>query len=383
MHTENGLFAVEEIPRQPTRTPDLIPVDTVEVVREKQPSGDIPRLPIEVHRERVEQVLGALVDAYSNNNYPYNLDRVRVPQHPDHMPPSLELGTKEHAMFLWTSCYYMRGGIKSVDAFKRLGAMYEAAPGVFDASISMHMDPEEIALLLKKYQLGFQDAVSKQWVENAGRLMERCDGDPRAIFDSIGTYDEALSKIKNDHKGNGYLGFQEKMTSMIIYFLMDEKLIEAFNFPIPIDLHVMRISIANELITFPGVPHGTNLYRPETLATLRTIYEDYSKAHDVDALRLCDAVWLFSEAMCSNQPGNITLEPEGRHNRNGRSTVLIPLEVDPYSETQRDAFKRTCGRCVLRDVCKWNIPGKPYYVQGHLGIRGPRKEFEPLQGELF
>lgn len=220
-------------------------------------------LPIVVNHEQVEAVLGTLMSRYREGGYPYNLDTVRTPQDPRHMPETLPLGGAEHAMFLWTSCYYMRGGIKSVEAFKRLSSMYREAPELFDPHfvVDNQIPAERIAELLGRNGLGFQGAVSSAWKTNASRLVDMYDGDPRKIFDGVTNFEEAFKRIGNDGKGGGFIGFQEKMTSMIIYYLRDQELIEPFNFPIPVDIHVMRVSIANELISFPGVSYGTDLFR--------------------------------------------------------------------------------------------------------------------------
>lgn len=342
-------------------------------------------LEISVDYERTDQVLGILLERYYNNEYPYSLETTRVPHHPDHMPRSMPRDGKEHASFLWMSCYYMRGGIKSVEAFKRLAKMYDNPDSrhLFDFSQAQYADPSEIDAGLKDSGLGFRTAVSGQWIENAKRMTERYDGDPRNIFKNVRDYDEALRLTRNDGKGGGFKGFQHKMTSMIIYYLQDDGLIDEIKeFPIPIDLHVMRVSVANEMITFPGADLDQDLFKPETTAVLRDIYVDYARRHGVSPIDLCNAVWLYSEALCGYQPGNITLEPRGRNSRNGRNTELVPLEYKPLDDAQREAYARTCGRCALRDTCAWNIPGKPYYVQGELKRRGRRQDYD-LHPTLF
>jgi hypothetical protein len=325
-----------------------------------------------VDHERVSQVLGRLMTAYSDNAYPYNLDTTRVPQDVRHMPATLELGSTDHAMFLWTSCYYMRGGIKSVDAFKRLGTLYTDAPELFNAASARQVSAGHIATVLKAHGLGFQEAVSMAWVKNAKRMDERWDGNPTNIFEGVDNFDVAVNRIKNDTKGGGFIGFKEKMVSMITYFLMDEKFIEEFPFPLPVDLHVMRVSIANELVKFKGYAADENLLSAELLAVLRELYYNYAVDNKISSLRLCDAVWLLSEALCGKQPGNITLEPNGRKNRNGRSTVLLPLEIKPTSQLQRIEYQKSCGSCPIEPTCEWNIPGKLYYVSGTIRRRGKR-----------
>jgi len=340
------------------------------------------KLNITVHKEHAYEVLDTLLKAYENNEPPYNLDRVRLPHDPRHMPKTLERGSVDHAMFLFNVCYYMRGGIKSNDAVKRMSGIYDAYPELFNCEYAQNFDTEDLAAILKDHGLGFQKTVAGQWVDNSRKMLEQFGGDPRAIFEGVTTYEESQALIQNK-KGKGFQGFQEKMTSMIIYYLMDEELIEPFNFPIPVDLHVMRVSIANEMITFANqsgepVPNGTNLFWPETTAALRSLYLDYAADNNVNPLRLCDAVWMLSESSCGRHPGNTTIEPHGRNNRNGRSTYLLPGIVDINSPAQQKAYGESCAVCPVEKTCELNLPGTPYYVGGNLIVRGRRIRF-PLQ----
>ncbi len=256
--------------------------------------------------------------------------------------------------------------------------MYDECPDVFRCEVAATLDEPDIAALLKKHGLGFQERVAEEWIGNAQRLLERFEGDPRNIFNGVDSYETCLGHIQNKGKGKGFVGFQEKMVSMITYYLMDEGLIEPFVFPIPVDLHVMRISIANKMITFPDAPYGTNLCTDETLATLRKIYYDYAVEHDLDPLLLCNAVWSLSESFCGLHPGNRTLEPHGRKNRNGRSTYLLPMPVNGEGISQRMTYQTTCARCPVEDSCEYTVPGKHYYVGGSVIIRGKRLRFPPL-----
>lgn len=358
------------------------------------------KVPLEINHARVEAVLGALMSAYVNNEYPYNLDAVRLPHDPRHMPRTLKPGSrnledkegKTRAMFFWNVCYYMRGGIKSNDAVIRLGQMYDEHPELFSCACIVDKTQDggedilkhEIRTTLQKVGLGFREAVSRQWVENALRMQAQYDGDPRRIFEDVSSYAACLDRIQNKHGGTGFIGFQEKMVSMITYYLMDDGLIDEFVFPIPVDFHVARISIANELVSFPDVPHGTDLYSRTLLDTLRGIYFEYAHEHGVSPLRLCDAVWLLSVALCGKQPGNVTFEPNGRNNRTGRKTLLVPQIADPSNELHREAYAETCAKCPIEQHCQFNIPGADYYIAGSLNIRGVRIKLpEPSQAVLF
>lgn len=340
------------------------------------------KLSITVNKQHAYPILDKLLEAYHNNEPPYNLDRVRLPHDPRHMPRTLEHGSVDHAMFLFNVCYYMRGGIKSNDAVKRMASIYDDFPELFNCDYARNFSDSDLQLILKDHGLGFQASVSKQWIENSRRMQEQFDGDPRNIFEGVKSYEQSQELIQNK-SGKGFLGFQEKMTSMIIYYLMDEDLIRPFNFPIPVDLHVMRVSVANEMISFARpngdpVPHGTNLFTKETLAALRELYLDYAKDNNVNPLRLCDAVWMLSESSCGRHPGNTTIEPLGRRIRNGRNTYLIPKVVDINDEAQQKAYASSCGICPIEETCEFNIPGTQYYVGGNLIIRGRRVRF-PIQ----
>ncbi len=389
--------AIEDMPAfYKSRDGRLLAVaDWVSEVRPNKPG--FPR--IEVDSARVDEVLDTLVEAHANNEYPYNRPDVIVPQIPENMPKTLIRDTKAHANFFFNVCYYMRGGIKSVDAVKRMGEMFDEYPELFDNKYvyeRLKYDSwdeyenkefliEEIASVLSKFGLGFQFATARSWVENAERLHTKYDGDARNIFHGVSDYDTCAERIVNDNKGNGFIGFKYKMASMLAYFLMDEELVDPFIFPIPVDVHVLRVSIANEMITFPDSPHGTNLFNDHTTATLRDIYYNYAERKNVNPLRLCDAVWLLSGALCSSTPGNRTYEPLGRKFRNGRSTVLEPEIVNTKSPLQQRQFARSCGACPVKATCTKNVPIKPYYIAGALYIRSEKEQFPepPVQGSLF
>jgi hypothetical protein len=333
---------------------------------------------IVVDVERVEQILTTLTNALEENSFPYNLDSARLAQDHRHLPESLEKGSREHAMFLFTSCYYMRGGVKSIDAIKLLGGLYISHPELFSAELAKNIDPKSIEPMLKSSGLGYQGTVSKQWVNNAVILDELWGGNPINIFDGVSTYDACVERIANKKDNNGFWGFQEKMGSMITYYLMDEGMIPYFDFPPPIDLHLMRVSIANELVKFEGYGINDNLQSDALLATLRDAFYQFAIKHKVNVLRLADAVWLLSQTLCGEQPGNITLEPLGRKNRDGHNTFLIAQPISIHDKRQRQAYQRTCANCPIEKTCDWNVPGKYYVVQGRLFRRGKRIRYPTL-----
>jgi hypothetical protein len=337
---------------------------------------------LEIDEVRAYEVFDLLIKTLENNGFPYSLDHVRTPQDPRHMPKTLEYGSRDHAMLMLVSCYYMRGGIKSTAGFQRISQLYDSRPDLFQPEVAAKTSRAEFKSELRKHGLGFTNTVPAQWIKNAERLLEKYDGDPRNIFADINTYEEAVGRIKNNKGKDGFVGFKEKMTSMLCYFMMSQDLVDRFDFPVPVDLHVMRVCLANEVIKFPDTPHGVDLYSEELLATIRDLTLKYVIDKGVDPLKLSDALWLLSESMCGEQANNKTHEPLGRKNRNGRSTVLVPYTINLNDKTQKKEYDETCRPCPLSDTCEYSVPGALYYRAGALIIRGPRVRF-PEEETLF
>ncbi|MCD8561592.1 hypothetical protein LRY29_00765 [Candidatus Saccharibacteria bacterium] len=353
--------------RETDRTPERLPQKT-------------SKLEAVIDTDQVDAVLDTLMEAYSANAFPYHKESVRLPQDERHMPRTLEYGTKEHAMYLWNTCYYMRGGTKSTQAFRALSALFDERPDLFDCNNAQEWGQDEIEAELKSHGLGFQKTVSKHWIENSERMRVLYDGDPRNIFrnlpDSGRKYDELVRRIKRDPRGGGFYGFREKMTSMITYYLMDAGLVETFNFPIPVDLHVARVSIANGLVHFPGIEYPQDVYGSELMGLLREAYFDYGERHSVSPLDLCNAVWLLSESLCGMAPGNRVIEPNGRENREGRLTKLIPEPVRIDDPALISRYEKSCRHCPVEATCDLNVHGGAmYYAAGQLAIRGYRERF--------
>lgn len=335
------------------------------------------------HFDKLDATVETLLQARVNNEFPYSLDSANLPQDERNMPPELPRGGREHANFLWATCYYMRGGIKSTAAFVALSKIYQEDPDLFDPFTGEREDPERITELLKSNGLAFNAiGIGEAWVENARRMVELYDGDPRNLFQYAKRYEDVLFKVKNNGRGRGFVGFQEKMVSMITYYLMDAEIIPYFDFPLPVDFHVLRVSAANEIITFENVPEDGNIYSDQTLAMLRNMYHDYSVTHGVSQLDVCNAVWALSSAVCGSQPGNIMLEPGDRNNRDGRSTHIIPLPINTGSDAQNKAYQRSCGLCPLEQTCKHNMPSKEYYVRGR-AILSERVRFASIDDTFF
>ena len=63
-----------------------------------------------VDRERAKQVFDALLERYKAGTFPYNLPAAQVPQIPENLPKNGFTDKQDHASYLFSLCFYMRGG---------------------------------------------------------------------------------------------------------------------------------------------------------------------------------------------------------------------------------------------------------------------------------
>lgn len=328
-----------------------------------------------IDSDRLELVFGRLLDDLSAQRYPY--DHYTLPHDRDLIGASFPFGGIEHASFLFVLCYYMRGGMASVIATRALGKLYVKDPDLFVAAKAAQANPLTIHNSLDRVGLKYQkNRLPVNWVENARRLVERWGGDPRKIFVGIDDYGEACQLVCNDQHGGGFWGFQEKMTSMLLYFLMDEDLIDFFWFPPPVDFHMLRVAASTRIIRTDGDAIGQNLLSDQLLAEFRRELFDFEIRHQVSPMLMADATWLLSSKLCKLTPGNRVVQGEYQ----ARSTKLTPYEPS-WTKAEEAADGRSCGQCPLQDICDFNVGQAHYYRDGRL-IRMRRRLRPPQLGLL-
>ncbi len=331
---------------------------------------------MEIDRVKAGAIYSRLLDAYFRKEYPYDQSKATPPQIRENIPQLIEWGSREHALFLFAVCYWMRGGIKSHTAIRQLAELYNAENAIFLPESETTLTAEGLSASFRSVGLGFNaDEIGGIWKENLKKLTDLWNGDPRTIFSNISTYEEACDRIQNK-KGNGFRSFQEKMVSMLTYFYMDAGIVDRWHFPIPVDFHVLRTVFAHEIVIADTCEfNGNGFYTKPILAAVRTLFQSYCVENNVDPVTLCEAVWLYSGLMCNQHPGNQSVVG-GRH---GRKTELWP--VARWSLAQTRTYEQTCAVCVIRNTCRWCVPSAEYYIRGRIILREERDT--PQQKSLF
>lgn len=375
-----------------------------------------------------EQVFGAMVQRLGQKGIPYN--SAHVPQADHFLPNNLERDSRQHAVFLFMLCLWMRGGVESDTATIFLKKFHEEKPEYFNPS--MYFDRgnitvqgliDNIKVELIRYRLNQRiDENAAGWVYNMRKLARHWDSDPRSLMIDKPNF-EVLSKriigktrggnfdFINEDSPNGFMFFREKMASMIAYFLMDAKLVPLFVTPVPVDFHVLRLLTSNLIIRVKDKDIeqsvGIDFYRPVTLRLAREVTEWYSKEYKVSPIALCDALWLLSRTLCRSNPGNSGYVYDERRKKIKRDQeeILQPhLDTDYilkfeepiikgrkrykglrfnenelFSANRIEKVRSTCGVCPVKDFCKYNISSGFYYIGGKLVPE--RLRFDPPNGQ--
>lgn len=330
------------------------------------------KVEITVNKERARAVFEKLIMLERRKAFPYYLPSAQVPQ--DLVPESISKDPFVYACFLFCSCYWMRGGVKSDVAFKSLVRIYLKEPSLFCPSIIAGIEnAEEILEVLKteqtlKYQM---KEISKFWMLNFKKITRFYEGDPRNLFvfpEGSCTEEILLKRIMNSRKfssesSEGFLGFQEKMVGMLSYFFADARLISAFNFSTPIDFHTFRMLLQHQILEVKDWYDGQELWvsaqlKSKAMEALFSFVEEFN----VDPVILCNALWCFSRALCSMNPNNSVSIKE----RKGRKSILLHKESREWKHHERLQFHNSCGNCLVSDTCTLNVPAGNYYVRGTL-----------------
>ncbi|HSX48103.1 MAG TPA: hypothetical protein VLF41_01195 [Candidatus Nanoarchaeia archaeon] len=346
-----------------------------------------------VDRPRAEVVLGKVWERYLSKQKPYhNLDQI-LPQ--NHIPTTLPRGGEEEAWYWMVVCLWMRGGVGSTESSKKLSWLYDwlhyegAKRNPFDPGQAMLMEPDEIVELLRRAQLGMHQ-VAPDWIYNAQQIVYYWGGSVLNLFDLLYDYQTACERTMQGD--SSFAGFKYKMTSMILYFLIEANLIEPFAYPPPVDFHLQRLALATEMIRpvvdipmpeIGRISHAGAIVAAksdrdymEMEALLRDLYQEYEASHGIDPNRFADALWVHSRELCRYNPGNATHQIGEEE---ARATPLEPHLPD-WSGNDQTKFEASCFVCPVREHCTNNVPSGPRYRWGTL-ILTPRTE--PAQEPMF
>jgi hypothetical protein len=335
-----------------------------------------------INHDTARDVFGLMMERYMTRRYPFQQLEVDLPQ--NMVRAEVQDDPYRLALHLFYSCHYMRGTVISSHAFRVLNQLQEESPWLFQPEVAGFVSPGEIADTLGKYIPWQKTQVGTLWRNNSRVLQEEWQGDPREIFRGVTTKEDCYRRVmgrkfkeygmeggkrrrlyQTDHTGFG--GFQEKMTSMLAYFLEATNLIKPTMLSAPIDFHHLRIYLATGMIMTT-----TSDVRYEHVKELGIKLAEWLQAEfGLTQVQYGDIVWLWSIRSCRIAPQNASIE----ETKTDGKIVRVPVPLT-WSVEQTKAYAKSCGRCALSKRCQYAVPAGPYYTTGRFTLL---KRKEPPQ----
>lgn len=339
----------------------------------------------EINYPRAKVVFAAMLERYRTNQHPFVNYQADLPQ--NMVLDEVKKDELRFALHLFFACKYMRGTVISSHAFRVLNQLQQEAPWLFQPELVAFASQAEVQAVLGAKIPWQQEQVAKLWRNNARVLNDEWSGDPRRIFAGTRSKEvlyrrvmgpkykeyETVSgrkvRMSNPHQGFG--GFQEKMTSMLAYFLEATNLIKPTSLSAPVDFHHLRVYLATRMIEIDGASIRYERVKMLGIKLAERLQRDFG----LTQVEYGDIIWLWSLRSCRYAPHNTS---EANTNATGKK-ILLPVEVT-WTPGQIQTHEKTCGRCRIADHCDFGIPPAVYYTEG-IFSRVPRTV--PPQLRLF
>lgn len=204
------------------------------------------------------------------------------------IPKSIVRGSLEHARFLFFIASNDHG-LKSNSMYDKVKALYQVHPEYFDAKYiskqSAAFVKEQIA---DKISTRYPNAFSKNWVENARKIVREFDGEPLNIFKSTTDALELLQIVKS------FSGYGPKIGGMVVraaYSLkFNDKLKDMQNVPVPVDVHDSQILFQSGILY---TANPKNIQHPRYIKTAQQEILDACNRQHLDWTIVDKALWLI------------------------------------------------------------------------------------------
>jgi endonuclease III len=214
------------------------------------------------------------------------------------IPTGVELLSRDHALFLFFTVANDHG-MKSSRLYARAKALFAEQRDLFDPYriIEDFYGPEDTRLVEqtgKRLGTRFPRETAKTWYMNSVRLIERFDGDPRRLFQSVSEARALMREI------TAFRGYGPKIGGMLLRALVGLGFADVTGIeqvPVPVDIHDSRIAFFTGIVSVEAT-NGDSVdyysYAPEVRRILLQACNSIGlKWPDTDR-----ALWLIGSRGC-------------------------------------------------------------------------------------
>ncbi len=360
---------------------------------------------VSVNYERLSYMAWMLNWNYTARIGPY--ENLIMPQ--KQIPQNMEVGSREHALWLFYNSLEMRSAQKSMDTFGRQVKMYEMHPEVYDP-VAVSSGRVDIGHIFEDTQIFQQKKPYKlieSWENNSRILLEKePSGDPRALIQDAQDYEELCRILDVDHyklpKGTYFNGFGHKVASLFLSWSQQFGWMKNdFPYPIPVDLHVFRIFGVTESFKILG-----DHINHEPLRTiLRAYFYQFAKDNfgAIDQRHLSEAIWHLGRLYCSKNPQAKEVNDSRRYKarQETRKNLMRLADELPFVEMMinqsfpehfrpepgtpippsSDNMFGKCTGCPIDEECNWIMSSSQHYDKGKVAIK--RRRIKNMQTRMY
>lgn len=277
------------------------------------------------------------------------------------LPPGLELGTREHACFLFFTANLDQAlMIRRIRPVRYSGRILVGADALWCYSRNLTQYSSRVFLpetlleiaharsideltyfLMWAYPgLGQPGVAAQYWLWNAKCLLDRYNGDPRKIAQR---YRTAASITKELCR---FRGIGDKLSSFITRFMYKMgywKIADPERVSIPADIHLRKLAFRTGMVK--ALTPRISLAGRDATILVKRAYEEAARAAGVYPMDLDEPAWHIARLCCSRRYGDFSC-----------------YDCDPEKQSRCYLAEYCMGRCPLSSVCEHNTSLELYYA---------------------
>ncbi len=352
--------------------------------------------------ERARKVFCVLDEYYRGKKGIY--ENVVLPQNQRPLPSQ---NSFEIAHWFFFASHFMRGGVVNDTQFDFFWHLFQDFPDFYNpVEIHANWPPAKIAdkalkVVASKMNinggsaagvLGFKmEEHLKHLHRNAGILRHYWGGSILNVFAGARDFEEVFARIDSRRNPNGFSGIRRKIFALLTIWLQEERLIDFFPAPIPVDFHAMRIFLQTGLVKNGGIaPIDKNARYPflegrigrrvtEAFVNRIAVWtQEFLTELKISHMSINPACWILGRELCA---GHFQMKPAGEY-----SAYVDPEQLEMDFCLWPARYKNPCAFCPIEQFCEAVVPSKPYYKWGLLvklrRVSYPNKKlFLPVIGD--
>jgi len=256
--------------------------------------------------EKAMQIVKIVVESYESRE---GLFSVIADPEEFSIPPGVERGSKEHALFIMHNLP-VHHQIKLVKFLQKACRFYLSKSEFYDPYwISTNFSPDELDRLAEVLgeELGvrFPKECARRWFEVSKKLVERFEGDPRKIFTYHNFDVESILKEVGQWRGFGLNTRNLFIRLFREYCFIEAKKLEKLEkLEMPVDINDVKVTLRTGVVKLLGedlVSENGLKPRDKIIKLVQKAWKEACTKVDIHLLEFDRAFWSLGSIYCTER----------------------------------------------------------------------------------